>query len=295
MGTPPVGATFTIQVASATDFRGANQLGTGGPETSAAVDTLTYTLTAGELQTSVEQIPYGYTLTFTEADVPASAVAFTPNTGVGNDTGSLLIAPTGTAGGQLITVTNSYTSVVITKALSSAVTLPADTTFPIEYRIDGGPVQTATVAVGASGTFTISGVPWGSEVKVREPLEGPFSWGGWIWRTGTWTDGATELVPDVDGWVTVTAGTFDGSARAHTDESSDRAARPPVHGWSCERRVPDLGRIGRGDRVRSGALATQAQAPTAPTSAAQDVSLAAQGRLSCGPSTSRKSIGSRCC
>ena len=206
MGTPPVGATFTIQVASATDFRGATQLGTGGPPTVTAVDVLTYTLTAGELQTSVEQIPYGHTLTFTEAAVPAAAVAFTPNTGVGNDTGSLLISPTGTAGGQLITVTNSYTSVVITKALSSAVTLPTDTTFPIEYRINGGAVQTATVAVGPSGTFTISGVPWGSEVKIREPLEGPFSWGGWIWRTGTWANGATELTPDVDGWVTVTAG-----------------------------------------------------------------------------------------
>jgi hypothetical protein len=207
VGTPPAGATYSIEIASATDFRGANRLGTGGAPTLPIVDTLGYTLTAGELEISVEQIPYGYTLTFTEADMPAAAVSFSPNTGVGDDTGQLLISPTGVAGGQLLTITNSYTSIEITKSLSSAVSLPADTTFPIEYAIDGGPVQTTDVAVGPSETLTIDGVPWGADVDVREPLEGPFSWGGWIWRTGTWTLGATELIPDVDGWVTVTAGT----------------------------------------------------------------------------------------
>ena len=205
VGTPPGGATFTIAVASATDFRGANQLGTGGPPTVPAVDTLSYTLTAGELEVSVEQIPYGHTLTFTEAGMPAAAVAFSPNTGVGDDTGRLVISPTAVVGGQLLTITNSYTSIAITKALSSAVSLPPGTTFPIEYTVNGGAVQTTEVA--ASGVLTIAGVPFGAAVEIREPLEGPFSWGGWIWRTGTWTQGATALVADGDGWVTVTAGT----------------------------------------------------------------------------------------
>lgn len=205
VGTPPSGATFSIQVATATDFRGTNRLGTGGPASLPVVDTLSYTLTAGQTLTSTEQIPYGYTLTFTESGLPAAAVSWSPNTGSGNDTGSLLIAPTATAGGQLITVTNSYTSVVLTKAVSGGATLPPGTTFPIEYTVEGGAVSTVQIGVGPSGTVTISGVPWGGIVEVREPLEGPFSWGGWVWRTGTWAQGATELVPDVDGWVTVTA------------------------------------------------------------------------------------------
>jgi hypothetical protein len=203
VGTPPSGATFTVNVTSATNFRGENRLGTGGPATTPVVDTLTYTLTAGQTQTSVEQIPYGYTLTFTEANLPAAAVAFSPNTGSGDDTGRLLISPTAVAGGQLQTVTNSYTSVTVTKALSASVTLPVGTTFPLEYTIGGGAVQTAQVAAG--GSFTIPSLPWGTQVKIREPLVGPFSWGGWVWRTGTWTNGVTPLTPDVDGWVTVTA------------------------------------------------------------------------------------------
>jgi hypothetical protein len=52
---------------------------------------------------------------------------------------------------------------------------------------------------------TIAGIPWASTVKLREPLTGPFSWGGWVWTTGTWTQGATTLTPDASGWVTVTA------------------------------------------------------------------------------------------
>uniref|UniRef100_UPI00286CE39C SdrD B-like domain-containing protein n=1 Tax=Pseudolysinimonas sp. TaxID=2680009 RepID=UPI00286CE39C len=235
VGTPPAGATFSIEVASATNFRSENQLGAGGPSTTPIVDTLTYTLTAGGLETSVEEIPYGYTLTFSEPGMPAAAVSFSPNTGVGDDTGSLLIAPTGTAGGQLLTVTNSYTSIEVTKALSSAVTLPPDTTFPIEYTVEGGPIETAEVAVGPSGIVTIGGVPWGAEIEIREPLEGPFSWGGWIWRTGTWTLGATELIADGDGWVTVTGGsTTDPLELTITNHPIDAPALPFTGGVASD-------------------------------------------------------------
>lgn len=205
-GTAPPGASYTFTIGSATNFRGDDRLATSGPATVPYVDTLSYTVGAGQTVTTTESIPYGYTLTLTENGAGSAAISFSPNTGGGNDdTGRIVISPTSTAGGQLLTATNSYTSLTVTKALSPSATLPAGTTFPVEYTIDGGATQSATVAVGTP--LTIASVPYGATVRIREPLTGPFSWGGLIWTTGTWTQGATALTPDVDGWITVTAPT----------------------------------------------------------------------------------------
>lgn len=201
-GTPPSGAQFTINVTAATNFRGENMLSPTNSPTDASrtiVETTSYTLTAGQTLVTTERIPYGYTLEFTEQGVPSAAVAFSPNTGGGSDdTGRLVILGTG----GVVTASNSFTSVTVNKALEQSVTLPPGTTFPLEYTIDGGTVQTTELTVGTP--FTLS-VPYGTQLAFREPLVGPFSWGGYIWGSGTWTSGATPLTPDVNGWVTVTA------------------------------------------------------------------------------------------
>ncbi|AYF97570.1 SdrD B-like domain-containing protein [Protaetiibacter intestinalis] len=200
-GTAPPGAQFTIDVSSATNFRGDDVLSPTNSTTDASrvtVETTSYTLAAGQTLTTTERIPYGYTLRFTEAGIPGAAVAFSPNIGTSDDTGQLVLS----ASAGALTVANSYTTVTVTKALSPTVTLPGGTTFPIEYTLDGGSTQSTTVAVGTPLTLS---VPYATVVKLREPLVGPFSWGGWAWGTGTWTNGATSLTPDANGWVTVTA------------------------------------------------------------------------------------------
>ncbi len=206
VGSPPAGAEYTFTVGSATNFRGDDRLWTAGPATPLTVDTLEYVLTAGQTITSTETLPYGYTLTVTEDGATPELVAFTPNTGGGSDdTGRLVISPTSTSGGQLLRATNSYTSITVTKALAPTAALPPGTTFPVEYTVDGGPVQSVQVAVGAP--VTIDGIPFGASVELREPLDGPFSWGGYAWAAGTWSQGATALPTDADGWITVTAPT----------------------------------------------------------------------------------------
>ncbi len=199
---PPNGTEYTIEVTAATDFRGDSVLGSPTSPTASTVDTLSYQVPAGSTIVSTEAVLYGTTLTFAEPGSTSSSVVFTGNPTSGS---TLLISPTTTAGGHLLKVDNRYTSITVTKALSAAASLPAGTTFPIEYTIGEGEVQTAEVAVGSP--LTIEGVPYGQTVDIREPLTGPFSWGGYTWGTGTWTQSGTALTPDADGWVTVTAPT----------------------------------------------------------------------------------------
>jgi hypothetical protein len=198
--------TFTIDVDGATNFRGDNTLApaVGAPPASdATVDTRSYDVPADDTVTSTERVPFGTVLTFREAGAPSASVAFTPQQPGNDDIGRIVVAPTAAGSETLVTATNSLTAIALTKRLSPSATLPADTTFPIEYTVDGGATQTATVA--ADATLTLAGIPWGAEVRIREPLDGPFSWGGYAWGTGTWAQGATALTPDADGWVTVSA------------------------------------------------------------------------------------------
>ncbi|MEP6481864.1 MAG: SdrD B-like domain-containing protein [Rhodoglobus sp.] len=204
VGTAATGQTFTLNVASATNFRGDDRKWVAGAATNPIVDTLSYALNAGQTVTTTELVPYGYVLTFTESGVPGAAVAFAPFTGT-DDTGSIVVTPAAAGSETRVTATNSLTAITVTKALSPVATLPAGTTFPVEYTIDGGASTTVQVAVGAGNTVTIAGIPWSSTVKLREPLTGPFSWGGFVWASGTWAQGATALTPDASGWVTVTA------------------------------------------------------------------------------------------
>ena len=203
-GTAPAGATYTFNITVATNFRGDDRRWTSGAASDPIVDTLSYTLTAGQILTTTERVPYGYTLTFAEANIPDAAVVFSPQV-VGNDNlGLLTIAPTALVGGVKVTATNSYGALTVTKLLATPASLPPGTTFPIEYTINAGSVVTAEVAVGAANKISIPSIPWGSTVKIREPLTAPFSWGGYVWVSPSWTNGATTLVQDVDGWVTVT-------------------------------------------------------------------------------------------
>ncbi|CAN5414966.1 hypothetical protein BH09ACT4_BH09ACT4_11040 [soil metagenome] len=204
VGTAAPGQTFTLGIATATNFRGDDRKWVSGAASDPIVDTLSYTLTAGQTVTTTELVPYGYVLTFTEPGAPSAAIAFAPFTGT-DDTGRIVVTPAVAGSETKITATNSLTAIAVTKALSPVATLPPGTTFPVEYTVDGGPTTTIQVTVGAGNTVTIPGIPWGSTVKLREPLTGPFSWGGFVWTSGTWTQGVTALVPDGSGWVTVTA------------------------------------------------------------------------------------------
>ncbi|MCC6376839.1 MAG: hypothetical protein IT191_07455, partial [Microbacteriaceae bacterium] len=203
VGTPPTGKTYTFNITAATNFRGDNRLGSGGPDTPPIVDTISYTLNPGQTITSTEQIPYGYKLTFEEAGISGASVAFSPPLGGDDDHGFLVITPTLTPGGVKVTATNSYTQLQVTKILDPVVTLPPGTTFPIEYQIGTDPIVTTEVTPGSGNELTITGIPLGATVKIREPLVGPYSWGGYIWTSPIWTQGVTTLTQDVNGWVTL--------------------------------------------------------------------------------------------
>ncbi|MBX3068535.1 MAG: hypothetical protein KF844_07815 [Cryobacterium sp.] len=204
VGTPPTGKTYTFNITAATNFRGDNRLGSGGPDTPPIVDTISYTLNPGQTITSTEQIPYGYKLTFEEAGITGASVAFSPPLGGDDDHGFLVITPTLTPGGVKVTATNSYGSVDLTKILADGASLPPGTKFPIEYQIGSDPVVTTEIEAGVANTLHITGVPLGTTVKVRETLSTPATLGGYVWVAPTWDQAGTSLTPDLDGWVTVT-------------------------------------------------------------------------------------------
>ncbi|MBX3116538.1 MAG: hypothetical protein KF808_04240 [Cryobacterium sp.] len=209
VGTAPPGTTFKIDVTAATNFRGENKLWSSGPPSDDIVDVLSYTLNGGETITTTETIPYGYQLTFAEDGVADEVVEFSPSVSGNDNLGLLTISPSGDPGGVKVTATNTYTQLEITKILDPVVTLPPDTTFPIEYQIDSDPIVSTEVTPGAGNELVIPSIPLGSTVKVREPLAGPYSWGGFIWSSPVWTQGGTVLTPDADGWVTLSNFTTD--------------------------------------------------------------------------------------
>ena len=88
----------------------------------------------------------------------------------------------------------------ITKTVTGpdAAAVPDDTKFPIEYSVDGGPVQATTVGVGE--TVTVDDVPGGATVRIRETSPPPID--GGVWKDPTWTVDGTTLEADADGWVT---------------------------------------------------------------------------------------------
>ncbi|SFR74986.1 choice-of-anchor A domain-containing protein [Agromyces sp. CF514] len=76
--------------------------------------------------------------------------------------------------------------------------VPADTAFPIEYRISNGPIITTEVTAGVP--VTRDGLPTGVPVSAREAAQPDVP--GVVWGSPTWTVDGTVLQPDADGWVT---------------------------------------------------------------------------------------------
>lgn len=209
-GTPPPGSSWTVNVSSAVNFRGDGRL-TGGAPTPTFVTTpgdplvteTSFTLTADQTIATTQQLPYGYTLGFAEAGMPASAVSITPS--------ALVVSPAAKTPAVDVLVTNSYTGFTVTKLLDG----PSSTVaFPIDYEYSYTPVgaDTPTTVTGSGSVSTatglnVTGIPVGATVKVKEGSPLP-SIPGWTWDELTWTIGGVPQTPDDDGWVTFTASTM---------------------------------------------------------------------------------------
>jgi hypothetical protein len=90
-------------------------------------------------------------------------------------------------------------SVTKTVAGPSAAEVPADTVFALEYTVDDGPVQTATIGVGE--TFTVDDVAGGATLRIRETS--PPGIADTTWSPPAWSLDGETLEPDAGGWVSV--------------------------------------------------------------------------------------------
>ncbi|WP_172979617.1 DUF5979 domain-containing protein [Agromyces agglutinans] len=179
----------------------------GGPETTAAIP-------ADEVIT-VGGIPAGTVVTVREGtlpDVPGVAwgtpgwtvdgVPLVPDA-AGNVT--FVVQPGSTVALALTNTANGFGSLSFVKTLTGPASdlVPADTVYPIEYRVSEGPVTTGEVTTGRP--VEASGFPTGVAVWAREgaPPEIP----GVEWGEPQWTIDGEPVTPDADGWVTFMAET----------------------------------------------------------------------------------------
>ncbi|MFE6968159.1 DUF5979 domain-containing protein [Isoptericola sp. NPDC057653] len=106
-------------------------------------------------------------------------------------------------GTTALTVTNSavpVTTVRVEKVVTGA-DVPDGTRFPVEYRVDDGPVQQGDLVLG--DPFVADDVPLGTTVTLREA--DPPGVDGVTWRAERWEIGGQALEPDDDGWVVIHA------------------------------------------------------------------------------------------
>ncbi|MCK9794238.1 DUF5979 domain-containing protein [Isoptericola sp. 4D.3] len=106
---------------------------------------------------------------------------------------------TGTVEG---TVTNSVapaTTLRVEKLVEGTDDVPDGTRFPVEYRVDDGPVQQGELVLGEP--FVADDVPLGTTVTLREA--DPPGVEGATWGTPRWATAVHELEPDDEGWVVV--------------------------------------------------------------------------------------------
>jgi len=101
------------------------------------------------------------------------------------------------------TVTNSAvpTTTVRVEKLVDGNGVPDGTRFPVEYRVDDGPVQEGALVLGEP--YVADEVPLGTTIALREV--DPPGIDGATWETPRWTIGGQELEPDADGWVVIHA------------------------------------------------------------------------------------------
>ncbi|HWD61267.1 MAG TPA: DUF5979 domain-containing protein [Humibacter sp.] len=179
----------------------------GGPE-------ITVTVPAGQAIT-VSDVAAGSTITIREGDLPdvpgvsggvagwtIDGVPATPDAD-GNVT--FTVQGGETIGLLLTNTANGFGSFVGTKTVTgdAASSVPADTAFPIEYRVADNAVRTTSITAGVP--VTIENMPTGIEVSVREGALPSIP--GVVWGVPTWTVNGQSVAPDADGWVTFTAQT----------------------------------------------------------------------------------------
>lgn len=116
--------------------------------------------------------------------------------------GSSLTIDEGT-GTTSFTVTNSAvpTTTLRVEKLVEGADLPAGTGFPVEYRVDDGPVQQGDLVLGEP--FVADDVPLGTIVEIRET--DPPAVDGSTWAAPRWAIDGQEIEPDADGWVVIHA------------------------------------------------------------------------------------------
>ncbi|MEU2198578.1 DUF5979 domain-containing protein [Isoptericola sp. NPDC019482] len=116
--------------------------------------------------------------------------------------GSSLTIDEGT-GTTAFTVTNTAVPVTTLRLekLVEGADLPDGTRFPVEYRVDDGPVQQGDLVLG--DPFVADDVPLGTIVEIREV--DPPAVDGATWDTERWAIDGQALEPDKDGWVVIHA------------------------------------------------------------------------------------------
>jgi choice-of-anchor A domain-containing protein len=107
------------------------------------------------------------------------------------------------AGTTAGTVTNSAvpTTTVRVEKLVDGTDLPDGTRFPVEYRVDDGPVQQDELVLGEP--YVADEVPLGTTIELREA--DPPGVDGARWGTPRWAIDGQPLEPDDDGWVVIHA------------------------------------------------------------------------------------------
>lgn len=149
------------------------------------------------------EFPVGTTVHVTE-DPPSDAMlpdgwtwavpTWSPGSSVTIDEGT---------GTTAFTVTNSavpITTLRVEKLVEGA-DLPDGTRFPVEYRVDDGPVQEGDLVLG--DPFVADDVPLGTTVEIREA--DPPAVDGSTWAAPRWAINGQTLEPDDDGWVVIHA------------------------------------------------------------------------------------------
>lgn len=206
-------------------------------------------IAAGETVTSPERFPIGSILEATEPQAPPVAGG-TWQTPVFTVDGSVLpieedgrVAVPVSAHEQTIAfeldnvfaADDAIAAFRLEKTVTgtAATAVPADTAYPIEYRIDGGTPMADTIVAGEP--LVVEDLPAAATVEVREgdlPAIAGVEWGA-----PAWTAGGTALSADADGWVTVPL-TADGTVAL---ELENTAARPlPATGGTFAAGVPLL-------------------------------------------------------
>ena len=149
------------------------------------------TLLADGTAVTVDNLPDGATVTFDEETPPV--IAGVTWTGASFNDDSITIDDAAVA---TVTLTNTYTATTVVDPTGSfsihkeldgpTALVPADTTFTVEYQVDGGAPQTLTITADGSATI-ISDLPDGATVTFDEPTYPAVPGVRWTFNTFDYT------------------------------------------------------------------------------------------------------------